>query len=269
MTVANNLGLDSPMPLFEYGRIWLATKPVPWTYRINGLTLIASQAFEGNVYSDDNWFVFMNKRRSAVRILHYQEDSVLLLEKSFLGESRFPKVSHSPDCGPFMELSSSEIIVMFSPYSQMIPIESLGLGGELERSGNHEPRPVFPLFESGKIVPVLYPSKWNKLIRGLTMFVPCIYKVSPISPEYWFLIMNRKRTAIRILHYQNDYVLLLEKRFTVSSKHFPTIWGQLGKGVIPELSRAELKVVLDASFGSVQLTSLDLSTRTKAALNKQ
>ena len=61
------------------------------------------------------------------------------------------------------------------------------------------------MFESGKIYIVVEPVSWRYRINGLTTYLSALYDVKLESGD-WFIVMNRRGTAVRTLHCTERYV---------------------------------------------------------------
>ena len=62
------------------GSIWLYSRAADFRKSFNGLSGLVSDHFEGRLYTGD-YFVFLNRPRTQVRILHWDGDGFVLWAK--------------------------------------------------------------------------------------------------------------------------------------------------------------------------------------------
>jgi len=76
-------------------RIWLYQKPVDMRRSFDGLAAIAQNVLSLQAASGD-WFVFINRRRTQMKILYFDADGYCIWAKR-LERGRFQPVRHSED----------------------------------------------------------------------------------------------------------------------------------------------------------------------------
>jgi transposase len=83
------------MMLSTTARIWLYQKPVDMRRSFDGLAAIAQNVLSLQAASGD-WFVFINRRRTQMKILYFDADGYCIWAKR-LERGRFQPVRHSED----------------------------------------------------------------------------------------------------------------------------------------------------------------------------
>jgi len=83
------------MMLSTTGRIWLYQKPVDMRRSFDGLAAIAQNVLSLQAASGD-WFVFINRRRTQIKILYFDADGYCIWAKR-LERGRFQPVRHEGD----------------------------------------------------------------------------------------------------------------------------------------------------------------------------
>ncbi len=106
------------------------------------------------------------------------------------------------------------------------------------------------MFESGRIYIVIEPVSWRYRINGLTTYLSALYDVTPQTGD-WFIVMNKRCTAVRTLHYTEQYVELYE-RLLIDGR-FPQLIAEAAQG-LTELNRSELDALLSGQVGKIKLT---------------
>ena len=95
------------------------------------------------------------------------------------------------------------------------------------------------MFESGKIYIVVEPVSWRYRINGLTTYLSALYDVKLESGD-WFIVMNRRGTAVRTLHCTERYVELYE--LVLTEGKFPQLVAEATRGVKHRLHEAHQDV---------------------------
>jgi len=83
------------MMLSTTARIWLYQKPVDMRRSFDGLAAIAQNVLSLQAASGD-WFVFINRRRTQMKILYFDADGYCIWAKR-LERGRFQPVQHAGD----------------------------------------------------------------------------------------------------------------------------------------------------------------------------
>jgi transposase len=82
--------------MFPYAaRIWLYQKPVDMRRSFDGLAAIAQNVLSLSAASGD-WFVFVNRRRTQMKILYFDSGGYCIFAKR-LERGRFQVVAHDGD----------------------------------------------------------------------------------------------------------------------------------------------------------------------------
>ena len=90
-------------------RIWLYQKPVDMRRSFDGLAAIAQNALSLPAASGD-WFVFINRRRTQMKILYFDTGGYCIWAKR-LERGRFQPVSH---VGDQLQLDSAQLQCLIS-----------------------------------------------------------------------------------------------------------------------------------------------------------
>ncbi len=95
------------MELFQGGRIVIAVTPVDWRWGIRRLTACCEfdLGIEKFTDGDSAWVVFINKWRTAVRVLHYGDTRIELYEVRLRFGSKFPELIEKLQAGKTVPLS--------------------------------------------------------------------------------------------------------------------------------------------------------------------
>ena len=90
-------------------RIWLYQKPVDMRRSFDGLAAIAQNQLERQASSGD-WFVFVNRRRTQMKILYYHSGGFCIWAKR-LERGQFQTVANS---GETLELDGTQLQCLIS-----------------------------------------------------------------------------------------------------------------------------------------------------------
>jgi len=79
-----------------FTKIYIAVKPVDFRKQAHGLALVVEHAMELNNMADKALFVFTNRRRSAVKLLYWDQSGYAMWWKTLEHEKfKWPKCSAS------------------------------------------------------------------------------------------------------------------------------------------------------------------------------
>lgn len=117
---------NQPLPLFERGRIHVVPEPISWRWGIPGLTA-AAELMLGHPLTEEEsgWVIFMNSRRTSVRILHWEDDCVLLIERRLTAGNHYPRLVDKMNSGEPVVISRGVLKVLFAAGCGAVPVQAI------------------------------------------------------------------------------------------------------------------------------------------------
>lgn len=109
------------------------------------------------------------------------------------------------------------------------------------------------LFDTGRIVIALEPADWRWGIKSLTTEARTTLGIEDFTnADVWAVWCNRRRDAVRILHYTQDTVTLFEQRLRFGNK-YAQLLDTLKGGYSVSITREQLRMMLDGKAGPLMI----------------
>ena len=88
-------------------KIWFYTQPTDMRKQFDGLAALAKNKMNGHL-NNDNLFVFLNRKRTQIKILYYSTGGLCLWSKR-LEQGQFQELSHDRCLGSSLYLTWSNL----------------------------------------------------------------------------------------------------------------------------------------------------------------